>query len=126
LLLDTCTFLWMVSEPERLSKPAAASLMDPDNEIFLSSVSSWEIALKFELGKLHLDRPPERYVPEERARHGVEPLSLDETATLHIHRLPAVHRDPFDRMLVCHALSGGLSLVTPDPQISRYPVRVLW
>jgi PIN domain nuclease of toxin-antitoxin system len=85
-----------------------------------------EIGVKHELGKLALDRPPELYVPEERARHGVEALALDEDSTLRVHRLPAVHRDPFDRMLVCQALAGGLVIVTPDPRIARYPARVLW
>lgn len=126
LLLDTCTFLWMVSEPARLSPAAAAAIVDPDNEVLLSAVSAWEIGVKHELGKLALDRPPERYVPEERTRHGVEALALDEDATLRVHRLPAVHRDPFDRMLVCQALAAGLVIVTPDPRIARYPARVLW
>ena len=126
MLLDTCTFLWTVSDPARLSSAAAGAIVDPDNEVLLSAVSGWEIALKHELGKLALDRPPERYVPEERARHGIEPLALDEDATLHAHRLPPVHRDPFDRMLICQAIAGGLALVTPDARIARYPVRVLW
>jgi PIN domain nuclease of toxin-antitoxin system len=126
LLLDTCTFLWMVSEPERLSAEAASKLVDPDNEVLLSAASVWEIAVKYELGKLMLDRPPERYVPEERARHGVTAHPIDEEATLRLHRLPAVHRDPFDRILVCQAIVGSLSIVTPDAQIARYPVRALW
>ena len=126
LLLDTCAFLWMASEPERLSAVAAAAIVDPANDVRLSAVSSWEIAVKYQLGKLTLDRPPERWVPEERARHGVDALVLDEDTTLHVHRLPAIHRDPFDRMLVCQAIVGGFTLVTPDPHIGRYPVRVLW
>jgi len=126
LLLDTCTFLWMVSEPTKLSPPAAAALVDPANDLFLSAVSSWEIAVKCELGKLQLDRAPDRYVPEERTRHAVAPIALDEEATLHLNRLPNVHRDPFDRMLVCQAIALGMGLVTPDPNIARYPIRVLW
>lgn len=126
LLLDTCAFLWMVSEPARLSAAAAGAVVDPDNDVLLSAVSAWEIGVKHELGKLALDCPPERYVPEERARHGVEALPLDEDATLRVHRLPAVHRDPFDRMLVCQALAANLVIVTPDLRIARYPARVLW
>lgn len=126
LLLDTCTFLWMVSEPDRLSTAAASAVVAPDNEVLLSAVSAWEISIKHQLGKLALDRPPERYVPEERARHAVEALALDEESTLHHHRLPAVHRDPFDRMLVCQAIAAALTIVTPDARIARYPVRVLW
>jgi PIN domain nuclease of toxin-antitoxin system len=125
-LLDTCAFLWMVSEPERLSSAAASAVVAADNDVLLSAVSAWEIAVKHELGKLALDRAPERYVPEERARHGIDDLPLDEEAVLHLHRLPAVHRDPFDRMLVCQAIAAGLAIVTPDQRIARYPVRVLW
>jgi PIN domain nuclease of toxin-antitoxin system len=126
MLLDTCTFLWMVAEPKRLSEPVSACLVDPANDVLLSSVSSWEIAVKHQLGKLALDRAPERYVPEERARHLVDALPLDEESTLYSHRLPSFHRDPFDRMLICQAIVGGLTLVTPDAHIAQYPVRVLW
>lgn len=126
VLLDTCTFLWVAADPDQLSEHATTCITDPGNDVFLSSVSSWEIAVKHQLGKLSLDRPPEQYVPAERSRHGIEPLALDEQATLYTHRLPAVHRDPFDRMLVCQALVGGMTLVTPDPQIAGYPVVVLW
>jgi len=126
LLVDTCTFLWMVADPDRLSPAAASMLVEPEHEVLLSAASCWEIAFKYELGKLTLDRPPERYVPEERARHGVAQLAIDEPATLHLHRLPPVHRDPFDRMLVCQALAGALAIVTPDPHIARYPVHVIW
>jgi PIN domain nuclease of toxin-antitoxin system len=126
LLLDTCVFLWMVSEPERLSLAAAGAIVDPNNLVLLSAASAWEISIKYQLGKLVLDRPPERYVPEERERHAIDTLPLDEESSLHEHRLPAVHRDPFDRMLVCQAIAGGLSIVTPDPHIARYPVRIVW
>ena len=126
LLLDTCTFLWAVSDPASLSDAAAAALSAPDTDVYLSAVSAWEIAVKHRLGKLRLDRPPERYVVEERTRHGILPLALDEDATLRVHRLPDVHRDPVDRMLVCQALAEGLTVVTPDLHIACYPIRVLW
>jgi PIN domain nuclease of toxin-antitoxin system len=126
LLLDTCTFLWMVSEPARLSPAAAAALRDPASDVFLSPVSAWEVSVKYALGRLPLPEPPERYVPRERERHRIAPLPLDEDAVLHLHRLPALHRDPFDRMLVCQALSRALTVVTPDEAIQRYPVRCLW
>jgi len=126
LLLDTCTFLWLASEPARLSQRATACLADSRNEVLLSSVSAWEISVKYEIGKLSLDRPPERFVLDERRRHFVDCLTLDEESALYVHRLPPHHRDPFDRMLVCQAIVGGLTLVTPDPEIARYPVRTLW
>jgi PIN domain nuclease of toxin-antitoxin system len=126
LLLDTCTFLWSLEGGNAISETARAALANPANSVYLSSVSAWEIAVKHALGKLPLPEPPERYVPKERLARGIEPLPLDEEAALHLVRLPMLHRDPFDRMLVCQALIGGLTLVTPDPDISRYPVRTLW
>ena len=98
----------------------------PANDVFLSAVSAWEIAVKHALGKLPLPDPPSRYVPKQRASRGIAPLPLDEDAALHLSLLPELHRDPFDRMLICQALAAGMLIVTPDPEIARYPVRTLW
>jgi PIN domain nuclease of toxin-antitoxin system len=107
--------------------PAARShLLDPANEVYLSAVSAWEIEVKHALGKLTLPEPPERYIPAQRQARGIDALPLDEESALHVARLPPLHRDPFDRLLVCQALIGGLTLVTPDAEIARYPVRTLW
>lgn len=100
--------------------------MDPANEVFLSSVSAWEIAIKHSLGKLPLPRPPSVLVPEERQRHQILPLPLDEVAALATTKLPELHKDPFDRMLVCQAIMGGLTLLTPDPLVTQYPTATLW
>lgn len=126
LLLDTATFLWCIEGGGHLSAPARDALDDPENDLYLSAVSAWEITVKHALGKLALPEPPERYVPAQRAVRGVEPLPLDEDAALQLARLPSLHRDPFDRMLICQAIFGGMTLVSPDPEIARYPVRVLW
>lgn len=126
LLLDTCTFLWVTRGDALLSAEAAALFRDPANEVFLSAVSAWEIAVKHRLGKLPLPDLPARYVPRERERHGIAALPLDEADTLMLDRLPPVHTDPFDRLLVCQAIQHGLTLLTPDAQIHRYPVAVQW
>ena len=126
LLLDTCTFLWSIEGGAAISSEARAALVDPTNVVYLSSVSAWEIATKHALGTLPLPEAPEKYVPAQRRARGIEPLPLDEEAALHIGRLPALHQDPFDRMLICQALIGGMTLVTPDPEIGRYPLRTLW
>jgi PIN domain nuclease of toxin-antitoxin system len=126
LLLDTCTFLWIVSGDEALSATARDVFADPTNDVFLSSVSAWEISVKHVLGKLPLPRPPAVFVPEERRRHQIESLALDETSTLAVAKLPDLHKDPFDRMLVCQAIMAGMTLLTPDPLISQYPVAVVW
>jgi len=101
-------------------------VLDGENEVYLSAVSTWEIALKHALGRLPLPHAPERYVPRLRQAHRIQPLPLTEDVTLALGRLPTLHRDPFDRMLVCQAIVEGLTLVTPDASITQYPIRALW
>jgi len=100
--------------------------VDPASEIYLSSVTNWEIAIKQSLGKLPLPEPPVRFVPAQRKQHGIDSLPLDEEATLHLTRLPVLHKDPFDRMLVCQAIVHHFVILTPDELISQYPVRTIW
>ena len=126
LLLDTCTFLWIALGDRALSRPAREAFVDPASDVYLSAISSWEIALKHALGKLPLPNQPMLLVPEMRARYQIEPLALDEPAALAVAQLPNLHRDPFDRMLVCQTIMGGLTLVTPDPLITQYAVPTLW
>jgi PIN domain nuclease of toxin-antitoxin system len=89
-------------------------------------VSVWEIASKHRAGRLPLPEPPDRLVPAERGVRGIAPLAFDEESALQVLRLPVLHRDPFDRMLISQAIALGLAIVTPDPQIAQYPVRVIW
>lgn len=126
ILLDTCTFLWICAGAAELSVAARQLFVEPANEVYLSVISGWEIALKHSLGRLPLPARPERFVPEQRALHAVESLPLDEASVLQIGKLPTHHRDPFDRMLVCQAITHGLVVLTPDPQIAQYPVRTYW
>ena len=126
LLLDTCTFLWVVGGAPELSPRARAAFADPANDVLLSAVSAWEIAVKHRLGRLPLPEPPDAFVPRQREAHGIARLDLDEDSALHVAKLPDLHRDPFDRMLVAQALRDGLVLLTPDEAIGRYPVRTFW
>lgn len=126
LLLDTCTFLWIAADAPELSPRAREVFADPENEVYLSAVSAWEIALKHALGRLPLPEAPERFVPDQRRRHGIDALPLDEEAALHLARLPVLHRDPFDRMLVSQALAHGLVILGPDRLLGQYPVRMTW
>ena len=126
LLLDTCSLLWIASDAPEVSPIARALFADADNEVLLSAVSAWEIAVKHALGKLRLPDPPARFVPSMREQHLILPLPLDEQAVLRLASLPSHHRDPFDRMLVCQALADGLTLLTPDPLIQQYPVSTIW
>ena len=125
-LLDTCTFLWIIGGSPDLSPRARELFVDPDNDVYLSVVSAWEIALKHAAGRLPLPEAPGRFVPAQRHRHGIDVLDLDEESALHLGRLPPLHRDPFDRMLVCQAIVHGLVVLGPDPLISQYPIRAAW
>ncbi len=126
LLLDTCTFLWASSEPERLSERARRLFADPGNELFLSVVSAWEVAVKHSLGRLPLPEPPMTFIASRRKAYSVQSLPLEEEAALNVARLPKLHTDPFDRLLVSQAVVHGLAILTPDEQIAQYAVRILW
>jgi PIN domain nuclease of toxin-antitoxin system len=124
LLLDTHVFLWMHGAPDRLGVHRQSVETD-DNELLLSAVSAWEIAIKYELGKLPLPEPPESYVPERMRRGAVRSLGVDQSHVLATARLPRLHRDPFDRLLVAQAQLLGLTILTADPMVARYPVDTL-
>jgi PIN domain nuclease of toxin-antitoxin system len=126
LLLDTCTFLWILGDSPRLSERARQAFAEAENEVYLSAASAWEIAVKHGLGRLPLTSPPDVFVPEQRKAHGIAPLPVDEEAALYVAQLPDLHRDPFDRMLVAQATLHGLTVLTPDEAIHQYAVRKLW
>jgi PIN domain nuclease of toxin-antitoxin system len=126
LLLDSCTFLWIVADDPHLSATARAMFRDPSNEAFLSVVSAWEIAVKSALGNMPLPEPADSYVPNFRKKELIEPLPLSEEMVLQVVRLPLIHRDPFDRLLICQAIAEGMAILTPDNRIRQYPVRTIW
>jgi PIN domain nuclease of toxin-antitoxin system len=92
----------------------------------LSAASAWEIAIKYATGRLSLSEKPDVFIPRVREESSIEPLEIDEESALHAGRLPVLHSDPFDRMLVAQAIVHGMTILTPDPEIERYGVRVLW
>ena len=125
LLLDTHIFLWYISADGRLSDSMLASIRDPSNEVYLSVGSLWEIVVKYQLGKLPLPEPPDTYVPAQRRRHLIARLPLDEDSVTRLANLPSIHRDPFDRMIICQALQHGMTIVTVDNLMTAYPVATL-
>ena len=125
ILLDTCESLWLVTGDAKLSASVAAAVRDPENQVFLSAVSFWEISLKHSLGKLPLPQSPAQFIPLQREKHLIAPLALDEAAVAQLSGLPVLHRDPFDRMLVCQAQAHGLTLASSDSLVRQYPVALL-
>ena len=121
LLLDTCVVLWVLSKNSRLSGETLRQIEEPLNEIFVSAATSWEIAIKRSLGKL--DAPDN--LSEELVKARFSELQVTISHGENAARLPPIHRDPFDRMLIAQALAENLTLVTSDPEIWRYDVQVL-
>lgn len=126
-LLDTCTFLWIIQgNLDELSTHAVKVYRDTKNEVFLSSISSWEIVIKSELRKVTFDGDISERLPEEIEKTGCQRLPVYHSHALAVNRLKAIHSDPFDRMLLAQAQVEDLTLLTPDSAIGKYEVPVEW
>ena len=126
VLLDTHTFLWWVEGSSRLSSRARELIRDSENEVYLSAVTAWEIAIKAKVSKLEAVADPERYVPEQMALDNFLELPITVRHALHVYALPLYHRDPVDRLLVVQSQLEDLPIVTCDQRIARYDVEVIW
>jgi PIN domain nuclease of toxin-antitoxin system len=120
-LLDTQIFLWWIAADRRLQKVLHELIADPANRIWLSVASAWEMEIKSALGKLRIPEGLE----QQLAANGIEALSISLRHMQTLHSLPAIHRDPFDRMLVAQSVAEELILVTADPVVASYPCRTL-
>lgn len=124
-LLDTHIFLWWILEDPKLPRAAGDVIADSDNELYLSSASTWEMIIKSTLGKLSLPASPEIFVNEQLQLNAISPLPITIEHTFALATLPMLHKDPFDRMLIAQAIHENLTLITDDPIIKQYPVKVL-
>lgn len=125
VLLDTHIFLWMFLTPSRITANVKFLIKDTRNEIFLSSISSWEIAIKYSVGKLKLPDAPEIYVPERIKRANLQKLEISHEHTLAIANLPSIHKDPFDRLLITQANVENLTLLSADSVFNKYTVKLI-
>jgi PIN domain nuclease of toxin-antitoxin system len=126
VLLDTHTFLWWVADDPQMSVTTKNIIVNPDNDIYLSVISAWEIIIKVGTGKLSLSEPPEIYIPNPIASNQFEILPVQISHILKINSLPNFHKDPFDRLLIAQSLVEDFSLITIDSAITQYPVKTIW
>lgn len=125
LLLDTHIFLWYVSSDPKLAPDLSDAIRDEANDVYLSAASVWEAVIKHALGKLPLPGPPAVFLPQQRKAHQISTLAIEEEALIHLSDLPALHRDPFDRIIIAQAIQRDWTLVSVDEVVRRYPVRLL-
>lgn len=124
ILLDTHVWLWWLTEPERLPEALAAVIEHGANQPLLSVASSWEIAIKYALGKLPLPEPPHEFVPKRLLRDGIATLHIEHRHALQVAALPFHHHDPFDRLLIAQAQVEGIPIATVDGRFKDYDVEV--
>lgn len=120
LLLDTQLLLWAAGQPERLSKAARKLLNDPQNELVFSAASLWEVAIKSSLGREDFRVEP-RLLRRGLLDNGYVELPITSQHAVNIDGLPPLHKDPFDRLLLSQALGEGITLLTTDSSLARYP-----
>lgn len=125
VLIDTCVFLWMRMAPDRLAPEVRQILIDTANEVLFSAVSSWEIAIKFSIGRLDLPEPPAVFVPARIASSGLTPVAVEHSHALGVTSLPMHHRDPFDRLLIAQAVEMEVPIVTEDGSFDLYEIEVI-
>ncbi|MFI5226913.1 MAG: type II toxin-antitoxin system VapC family toxin [Candidatus Limnocylindrales bacterium] len=125
-LIDTHVFLWWVLDADRLSVEGRELLGDRANDFFLSAASAAELAIKVGQGRLTLPEPVESYVPSRLGSEGFQSLPIELGHALRVARLPPIHRDPFDRILIAQAQIEDLPILTADPVIARYDVETIW
>jgi PIN domain nuclease of toxin-antitoxin system len=126
LLFDTHAFIWWDGDQSKLSAAALAACESMENRLHLSLASVWELQIKMQLGKFALRLSLANVLRDQQHKNGLvlEPVTLEDILALSA--LPALHRDPFDRLIIAQANRGGFRLVTHDPELARYPVAVFW
>ncbi|MDQ3565578.1 MAG: type II toxin-antitoxin system VapC family toxin [Pseudomonadota bacterium] len=126
ILLDTHAFLWLVTDDPKVSAPAKVVFLENDNELLLSAVTGFEIAVKYSLGKLGLKEPPKQFISKRIQANALIPLAITIEHTVLLADLPFHHRDPFDRLLVAQALSDSLPILSADTLLSAYGIERIW
>ena len=126
LLLDSHAFKWWRDEPQKLSQTAFDEISNPNNDIFLSVVTVWELQIKIALNKFTITNGLENAVKDEQQNNGFQILPVELSHALHIENLPLHHKDPFDRLLISQAIVENMILVSADANFANYQVNLVW
>ena len=126
ILLDTCAFLWLVTDDPQASELAKEIFLKEDNELLLSAVTGFEIAVKYSLGKLRLAESPKEFITNRINANALTELPVSMTHALVLQNLPLHHKDPFDRLLVAQVMVNQIPLLSADQQLSAYDINRLW
>lgn len=124
-LLDTRVWIWMLAEPEKLSRRVSTILGDEKTELFLSVASVWEMSIKHRLGKLTFSTPPSQFIPEQLEKMNVRSIPIEAHHAIAAAELPDHHHDPFDRLILAQAILEKLTILSADKQFSKYDVDVV-
>lgn len=126
LLLDTHVFLWLRSEPQKISQRALSLYRERNNIVYLSIVSVWEMQIKYQIGKLDLDMPLQDIIEEQCEANSLQILPLRLKHIFGLGNLPLYHKDPFDRLLLVQSQTEGIRLISSDRIFSLYQVDLCW
>jgi PIN domain nuclease of toxin-antitoxin system len=126
LLLDTHAYLWFIGGSEKLAAQVRRAIESPSNRVFVSSISLWEITIKFGLGKLSLLAGLEPVLNEHIRNNGFDILNIESPHLLELSNLPMHHRDPFDRLLVAQCIAERMTLCSADSVFGAYDVELMW
>lgn len=125
-LLDTSVWLWSLTDSARIRPQGRDLIVRGEDELYLSAVSSWEIAIKWARGRLPLPESPVSYVPKRMTEQRLRALPITHSHTLAVSKLPAHHWDPFDRLLIAQAQTEGMAILTADRAFRLYDVPIVW
>jgi PIN domain nuclease of toxin-antitoxin system len=126
LLLDTNVFIWLNDAPDRVREQVMTVIANPDNDLFFSLTSIWEMQIKIQLGKLELSDPLPDILKTQQVENNLQILTINLNHIWSLENLPNHHRDPFDRLLIAQAQTEGMTLVSADGIFEMYEVDLLW
>ena len=126
ILIDTHTFLWFVNNDPKLSLTAMQTISQPNNIIYLSVASAWELAIKTSIGKLNLAQPFTLFLPQQLRANTIRLLPIRIGHLQIVATLPLHHKDPFDRLLIAQSLAESIPIVSADAIFDAYGVLRIW